>query len=607
MRTTKPGYLVVVALLLLPAPNLLAQRNRITGKIDNSRRVALKGHLHPKAQSGDDQGPVASAMPLPYVSLVLKRSASQEAELAQLLADQQNPSSPNYHRWLTPEEYADRFGASQDDINKITSWLRDQGLTAVSIARARNSIAFSGDAAQVESAFGVKIHHYRVNGARHFANATEPTIPAGFEAVVGSIHGLNDFRLKSSKRIVSMQPNYTSSRGSHYLAPDDVAMIYNIKSLYQAGVDGSGQKLVIVGQTQIRLADLRAFRSNFNLPANDPEIVLVPDTKDPGIVSDDLDEAHLDVELSGAVARNANIVYVYSNDVMDAARYAIDQNLAPVMSISYGACEAQTPRADAMTFQSWAKQANAQGMTWFAASGDAGGTDCDGSGSRARGGLSVDLPASVPEVTGIGGTRFSEGSGSYWNRISDANGASVLSYIQETAWNDSTANNPASSGGGASVFFPKPSWQTGTGVPDNGARNVPDVSFAASSNHDGFLIYTGDGLSIVGGTSVGAPAFAGIAVLLNHYLVSSGLQATAGVGNINPRLYSLAQATPDAFHDITDGDNIVTVTCTGRSRNCAEGSFGYSAGAGYDQVTGLGTVDAYKLVTSWAAPGDLSQ
>jgi subtilase family serine protease len=587
---------IAILLLTLSASTLLAQRNRISGTVDSNRRVALRGHVHPRAQIQDDQGPVAPSMPLPYVSLVLKPSASQEAELTQLLAEQQDPSSPNYHRWLTPEEFADRFGASQDDIDKIVSWLRDQSRTVISVGRARNSVAFRGDAAQVESAFGIKIHHYQLKGARHFANASEPTIPAGFAAVVGSIRGLHDFRFKSPRRIVT---HYTSSRGSHYLAPDDVAMIYNIRSLYGAGVDGSGQKLAIVGQTQIKPADIQAFRASFNLPANDPQVMLVPDTKDPGIVSDDLDEAHLDLELAGAVARNANLIYVYSTDVTDAAQYAIDQNLAPVLSMSYGSCEAQTPRSDAMTFQSWAKQANAQGITWFAASGDAGGTDCDGGGSRVRGGLSVDLPASVPEVTGIGGTTLSEGSGNYWNRISDSNGASVLSYIQESAWNDSTPNNPASSGGGSSVFFSKPEWQTGAGVPDDGSRSVPDVSFAASANHDGLLIYTGGSLSIVGGTSVGAPSFAGIAALLNHYLVSSGLQSSAGLGNINPRLYSLAQATPDAFHDITAGNNIITVTCTSRSRNCVEGSFGFSAGAGYDQVTGLGSVDAYKLVTGW--------
>ncbi len=248
-------FVIVVLLLALPASTLLAQRNRISGTVDNNRRVALRGHVHPRAQIHDDQGPVAPSMPLPYLSLVLKPSVSQEAELNQLLAAQQDPSSPSYHRWLTPEEFADRFGASQNDIDKIVSWLRDQGLTVVSVARARNSVAFRGDAAQVESAFGIKIHHYQLKGARHFANASEPTIPAGFAAVVGSIRGLHDFRFKSPRRIVT---HYTSSRGSHYLAPDDVAMIYNIRSLYGAGVDGSGQKLAIVGQTQIKPADKRS-------------------------------------------------------------------------------------------------------------------------------------------------------------------------------------------------------------------------------------------------------------------------------------------------------------------------------------------------------------
>jgi subtilase family serine protease len=214
----------------------------------------------------------------------------------------------------------------------------------------------------------------------------------------------------------------------------------------------------------------------------------------------------------------------------------------------------------------------------------------------------VDLPASVPEVTGVGGTRFLEGGGNFWNTANNASGASALSYIQEAAWNDSTPGNPAASGGGASVRFSKPGWQTGTGVPAGDVRSVPDVALAASAKHDGFLIYTQGGLSVIGGTSAGAPSFAGIAALLNHYLVSSGLQQSPGVGNMNPRLYSLAQNAPDAFHDITNGNNVITVTCSTRTRNCAEGSFGFETGVGYDPVTGLGSVDAYRLVTAWAAP-----
>ena len=160
---------------------------------------------------------------------------------------------------------------------------------------------------------------------------------------------------------------------------------------------------------------------------------------------------------------------------------------------------------------------------------------------------------------------------------------------------------PAAGGGGASTVFAQPAWQTGLGVPNNGARNVPDIALAASPNHDGYLVYSGGQHAVYGGTSAPTPSFAGIAALLNHYLVSTGAQTVAGVGNMNPRLYALAQAGTGAFHDITTGDNIVTVTCGARTRNCVAGSYGYAAGQGYDQASGLGSVDAYNLVTSWNA------
>ena len=235
---------------------------------------------------------------------------------------------------------------------------------------------------------------------------------------------------------------------------------------------------MVVGQTQLNLSDIQQFRTYFNLPANDPQVMLVPNTKDPGVVRGDLAEADLDVEWSGAVARNAAILYVYSDDVMDAVQYAIDQNLAPVLSMSYGLCEALTSNADATTMQSWARQANAQGMTWFAASGDSGGADCyDGSARTRTMGLAVDLPAAMPEVTGVGGTQLAESTGTYWNTSGDSNHASALSYIPESAWNDSAlAGSPSATGGGASTFFAKPLWQTGAGVPGDNARDVPDVA-----------------------------------------------------------------------------------------------------------------------------------
>ena len=596
----------VMSLLGILAPGVMAQRDRIAAPISNARRFPLAGNLHPLARAAFDRGTADPSLTLDSLRLILKPSADQQAALDQLLAAQQDPSSPDYHHWLTPEEYADRFGASTGDIAKITQWLEQQGLQVTGVARARNAVSFRGTAAQVATVFGTEIHRYEVDGEVYFANSTEPSLPAGLGSVVLGIRGLHNFRMKpllkprrTSGSLSGQPANTSATSGNHYIGPDDFATIYNLKPLYATGINGSGQKLVIAGQTQINLSDIEQFRTAFNLPANDPQLILVPNTRDPGISSKDLPEADLDVELSGGVAPNATILYVYSSDVMNSVQYAIDQNLAPVLSLSYGSCEPETPRSDALTFQFWAQQANAQGITWFAASGDSGGADCIAQNSTTDGVASVDVPASIPEVTGLGGSEFNEGGGQFWNTTNNVNGGSALSYIPEMVWNDSTAADPAAGGGGASVFFLKPSWQTGAGVPSDNARDVPDVSLASSADHDGFIVYTNAQRQVYGGTSVAAPSFAGIAALLNQYLVSTGVQSSAGLGNMNPKLYGLAQTTPSAFHDITAGNNTVTVTCGARSRNCVSGSYGFNAGPGYDLASGLGSVDAQAFFSAW--------
>ena len=595
---------LLAAIFCLQTGILLAQRNRVRGPVDNARRVRLTGHVRPNLRPDDDRGRMAASEQLQGITLVLARSAEQQAALDRLLAEQQDPASPNYHHWLTPEEYADRFGVSADDVAKVSGWLEQQNLHVTDVARARTWITFSGPAGAVERAFNTEIHHFQVDGKSRFANVTEPSIPVAFDAVIRGIHGLNDFRLQPrAKRLGSappstLLPNYTSTTGAHYLSPGDFAIIYNTKALYDAGFTGSGQKVVVAGQTQLDISDVQKFRTRFNLPANDPDLIQVPNAPAPGTSDDDLGESMLDIQWAGAAAPDAKIVYVYSQDVMDAVKYAIDQNLAPVITLSYGLCELQTSRAQALALQSWAQQGNAQGITWFNAAGDSGGADCVHGSSTSNGGLAVDLPAAVPEVTGIGGTQFNEGTSTFWNKTHGADGVSVLSYIPESVWNDNSAD-PSSGGGGASAIFAKPVWQAGPGVPNDGARDVPDVSLASSADHDGYLVYMDGGLHIFGGTSAATPAFAGIAALLNQYLVSAGVQSKPGLGNINPRLYSLAQSVPGAFHDITDGNNIVTVNCGSRARNCTSGAYGFAAGAGYDQASGLGSVDAYNLVTAW--------
>src|SRR5271165_2560228 len=593
----------VMAFALCFHTSSFAQTNRIIGNINTLQWTPLPGHVKADARSEYDQSKAPDSLEMQSVTLVLKPSPSRQAALDQLLLDQQNPKSSSYHRWLTPEEYADRFGVGKSDLAKIGDWAQSQGLTVTGTARARNALTLSGSAAQIGSAFHTEIHLYKVNGETHYANATNPSVPAAMSKVVAAIRGLHDFRMKPK---VHERPAYTSSStGDHYLAPDDFATIFNLTPLYNSGINGSGQEIVIVGQTQIDTSHLSTFTSYFGMTSVNLRTVLVPNKETPGYSVIDAQESDLDLEWSAAVARNANMIFVYSYDVLDAVQYAIDQNLAPVISMSYGECEESDTKSEATSMRSWAQQANAQGITWVAASGDSGAAGCYESSGGPFGpassslSLAVELPASVPEVTAVGGTTFDEGSGTYWSSTNSSTKAPALSYIPEVTWNDSSENgSPASSGGGASQFFSKPSCQTGTGVPNDGARDVPDVAFPASADHDGYLVYTTDGWSVIGGTSAAAPTFSGVLVLLNQYLTSNGYQSSSGLGNINSSLYPLASSAPSAFHDITSGNNAVEV-CLDPLCTITKSSSGYTAETGYDQTTGLGSVNGYTFITNW--------
>jgi uncharacterized protein (TIGR03437 family) len=587
---------ICASCLLTLAAN--AQQDRIVGRINNNATVVLRGHVPLRARRAVDQGPVAASFPLPSVTMYLAPSASQQASLRQLLAAQKNPSSPSFHKWLTPEQYGDQFSVSQNDIGRITAWLQSQGLQLERVARSRTWVRFSGNAAQVGAALHTQIDQYSEDGKLHYSNAADPSIPAALSGIVLEFGGLNDFRLKPRYR-ARQAPLNTTGGDEHQMAPDDFATIYDVARLYAAGIDGSGMKMVVVGQTQISLSDIETFRSKYGLPANDPTVMEVPRTPNPGISQNDLPEADLDLEWSGAVARNAQIIFVYSDDVDTSLNEAIDQDYAPVISMSYGLCE-EGDLIDLPTEQGWALQANAEGITWLAAAGDSGAGDCEDPGAViAQDGFAVDAPGSIPEVTAMGGSEFYEGSGTYWSPTNNATGASALSYIPERVWNDSELGfELAAGGGGTSLFFPMPDWQTGAGVPSTGYRNVPDLSIASSADHDGYFVETGNKLQIYGGTSMAAPTMAGIVTLLNQYLVSSGSMATPGLANINPELYRLAQ-TSGVFHDITLGSN--SVPCVNGSPDCSNGSFGFSAATNYDRGSGLGSPDAYNLVHAWTS------
>jgi pro-kumamolisin-like protein/subtilase family protein len=625
------GLLACALLLVMPglvaAQNVVAQP-RIAAQVEDGRLAVVRGNVHPLARPQYDQGKADPSFKLERITMMFRPTAAQQADLDALLAAQQNPPSPNFHQWLTPEQYADRFGIAQSDLNKITAWLQAQGFDIVEIPRSRNWIVFDGTAAQVEFALHSEVHNYTANGKKFYANSAEPSVPAALANVVLGFHGLHNFPVKPRglKSIgSSIQPNFTSSvSGKYYLSPGDFATIYDLGPLYTAtpAIDGTGQKIAIVGQSNIVLADITKFRSLSGLPANVPQLILVTGSSDPGIVDGDVQEASLDIEWAGAVAKNATIIFVYSTNAFASLAYAIQQNLAPVISVSYGSCEPTFSTSDIDGLVAMAQQANAQGITIVSATGDGGATDCDGDLGNypAILGLNVDVPASLPYVTGVGGTEFNEaGLTTYWQPQGSSDIiSSATQYIPEMVWNDSQSlGTLASGGGGASSIFGKPSWQTGTGVPSDGARDVPDISLNASTAHDPYLVCTqiqatpgaaltsscqngfristaNTNLTAFGGTSFGAPTFAGIVALINQKTGSTGQ------GNINYILYPLASSLPAAFHDITTGDN--TSPCTSGTESCPNGSpIGFTATTGYDQATGLGSIDVTNLVNAWPA------
>jgi pseudomonalisin len=576
-----------------PSPLFMQPRDRITSFIDDDQRVTLRGNRHPLALARYDAGAVAPDFPLQHMLLTLLPDSAQQDALNQLVDAQHNPESAYYHQWLTPEQYGERFGVSEADAAKIVDWLQGHGMEVEEVTAGRRSIVFSGSAAQVEAAFHTQIHSYKIGEEVHHANAKEPEIPAALVQVVGGVVSLHDFHSEPMHNGARPPaPDFTSG-GSHYLAPADFAIIYDLVPLYQQAINGSGQSVAIVARSNIKLADVRQFRTFFGLPANDPQIIV--NGSDPGIWSSGEEtEADLDVEWSGAVAKNAAIKLVVSkstnsSDGVDlSAQYIVNHNVAPVMSMSFGLCEAFLGSSGNGFLNSLWQQAAAEGITVFVSSGDDGAAGCDSaSASTASHGHGVNGVCSTPYSVCVGGTEFNDSNASLYWSASNASGtqASAISYIPEKVWNESGPGYGLwSSGGGTSSIYGKPAWQSGTGVPADGKRDVPDVSLT-SAGHDGYLIYQEGSLYVVGGTSAASPSFAGVMALVVQH-------AGARQGNANTVFYSLAgkQRAGGAavFHDIISGSNSVP------------GLIGFNATLGYDQATGLGSVDGSVLVTHWS-------
>lgn len=651
---------------------------QVTRAVDSSSFSTLKGSVHALVRNGArDLGAVPDETPTGTLTLLLQRPADQEQQLQQFLREAHRQGSPTYHKWLTPGEFGKTFGVADSDLSAVQSWMQSQGLKIEKVSSGKNTIQFSGTAGQVGKAFNTSLHAYSVNGQTHHANASELQVPAALRPVIAAVGPMNDFHPTSQAHLLGtaqfnptnhkLNAQFTISTSNLLLglAPEDLATQYDIKPLYSKGITGAGQTIGIINESNINLDMVAAYRKLFKLdadPSNPNLPAVVVEGNDPGVNGAAL-EAYLDVEVSGAIAPQAQVLLYtsagsdYADGLGIAAIRAVEDDKATVLSLSFGECEAFDTAQDAFFNALW-EQAAAQGQTVMVSSGDSDSAGCDFAGERyAQLGRQVNGLASTPWNIAVGGTDFYYPGGlssvlNFWSQTNDGQEGSLLQSLPEQPWNDSiydqnliAANSDVGGGGGQSAcaipgpgndplngtitFFgepftfdcsqyegyPKPSWQSGPGVPNDGVRDLPDVSLFASSGINGSfyvicqapgdctlpLFNNPDELQVtgVGGTSASAPAFAGMMALVN--------QQYGPQGQANTVLYPLAQRVPSAFHDITVGSNNApcnptlspSFECTADATGGTYSIGGFSATPGYDMASGLGSVDAYQLVTNW--------
>ncbi|RDS79664.1 hypothetical protein DWU98_16485 [Dyella monticola] len=711
--TQSPGYL----------PPITQDQARIQGSVDDNQKVALTNTHSSYAVAAYDKGALPATQTFSDLSLVLKRSPTKQQEFDNLLNAQANPSSPYFHHWLTAAQIG-LFAPNPSDVAKVTQWMKSHGLKVTYVSPDGLIIHFSGNAAELNSAFNASMHNYQINGEKHFANANAAQIPTALSSIVQYVRLHNFFpkpqhvdvgvvskdkanghwkMLAKASATANGKPvaQFTVPGGNvdtqttYDVAPADFNTIYNVTPLWNEGTRGAGQTIVVLERTDVNPADIQTFRKAF-LPANAKGTITYVhpnNCTDPGINGDE-SEAALDAEWAGAAAPDANIVFASCADtssdfgafqagfgMADSSATASPGN---VWSLSYGECESAAG-GDTTASLLWS-DAEAEGVTVFVSTGDAGSAACDQNAiGAASGGAQVNIMASTPYNVAVGGTDFNDlnNYAAYWTSTNLALNGSAISYVPEQTWNDSCASseldtlmgykngldacndgtgpgsnylNTAGGGGGASIVFPQPAWQTGVyGQTNFSSRTLPDVSlFAANGLYGHALVYcmsdaneNGTACNYTdsddvyynsaGGTSFAAPAMAGVQALIN--------QATGDTsGNILPALYNIGtkeygtNASPNkatvtrcdasngasigstcVFNNITVGN--IDVPCWAGTANCYLGpsnnslqSFGvvyatpsqssltlvpaWSAGSGYNMATGLGSVNVTNLVNA---------
>jgi hypothetical protein len=640
------GFMAIVALLLTVFVATIAlyaeTADRVTQSVDTTRTQVLPNHHPAWANPNNAIGLVPSDQTLDQMTMVLARSPQQEQELQQLLSDQQNPASANYHHWLTPSEMGDRFGLSQGDIAIVRGWLESQALHVNYVTPSRTLIGFKGTAADVGRAFQTDVRYYNVNGVRKLSISSDPRIPEALAPVIMAVRGLYTLEeepLHSETTMGQPSPKVTVN-GSHILGPADFATIYDLPT----NLNGSGVTIGITGRSRTDFADFQNYESLFGISFPNPTEV-VPTAYggvDPGppyttqqpssVDTGDQGEATLDVTRAGSIAPGANILLVVatnaSGGIGDDVQYLVNTEPVPaqIINISFGGCEAQAGPTGVSFFNTLFQQAAGEGISVFVSAGDSGAAGCDVAFSPPPATptypISPNYICSSSYATCVGGTEFNDTSdpSRYWSSSNGIGLLSALSYIPEGAWNEwLNSNNTlqiAGGGGGVSQVIPTPPWQAGAGVPSaRSGRYTPDIAFTASL-HDGYFgcLAAGGGSCVQGangtsfeveeGTSAAAPDMAGITALLDQ---SQG----GAVGNVAPSLYQMAVSAPTAFHDVTIASSGVTDCSLSTPSLCNNsvagatsltgGQAGYEVGAGYDEATGLGSLDATNFINNFVS------
>jgi subtilase family serine protease len=604
----------------------------------------------------ESQRPVPGNTRLEHLTLVLKRSPERQKAFERFLRELQDPASSNFHRFLTPTQVGARFGVAAPDLNAVSAWLRAEGLRVNSVSNSRMMIDFSGSAAVVGTAFATELRYYSVNGEQRMGVAADPQIPVALAGIIHSISGLNTVddhpyhgaEAAEAPASADELPALSICNGGsciYFVTPVDFVTIYDLTTVWNFDYFGQGQTIAIIGRAKVYDPDIENFETLSGMSKKDPAIIVPPNGLDPGpaagtggTATGDQVEATLDVMRSTTVAPGATVDLVVSADdngvsgLRIAAQYVVDTDPVPaqIMNISFGACEADRTLADVQFWDSIFSQGAAEGISTFVASGDAGAAGCDAYFHTPPQNqvASPNYICSSSYSTCVGGTEFADTAdpGLYWQQSSSDGPpfASALSYIPEGGWNEPLnsqgGTQAASSGGGYSSFIPTPSWQTGTGVPGTQGRYTPDIAFTSSA-HDGYFgclaasggPHPGDCVVRNGqfyfeyffGTSAAAPDMAGITALLNQKYESPQ-------GELNQRLYYLA-ANPalKVFNDVTvdsSGVSGCVVTTPSMCNNSTPsptgltgGLAGYLVTPGFDEVTGLGSIDVSNLVANWYA------